>query len=80
MFEAFRASSKLLKTFKGHTNVVKSIDYSTFGDDQFICSGSYDKTVCVWDVDTNKQIQLFNEHSDYVYCVKFSQHHYHYHR
>ncbi|ETO07357.1 hypothetical protein RFI_30035, partial [Reticulomyxa filosa] len=56
-----------------------SIDYSTFDDCQFICSGSSDKTVRVWDVDNNKQIQLFNGHSSIVYCVKFSPYHYHNH-
>ncbi|ETO33150.1 WD repeat protein [Reticulomyxa filosa] len=57
-----------------------SIDYSTFDDCQFICSGSSDKTVCVWDFDNNKQIQSFNEHSNAVYCVKFSPYHYRNHR
>ncbi|ETN98537.1 intracellular protein transport protein USO1, partial [Reticulomyxa filosa] len=72
-------SFKLLKTFTGHTGNVWSIDYSTFDDCQFICSGSQDKTVRVWDVDNNKQIQSFNEHSNYVYCAKFSSYHYHNH-
>ncbi|ETO35724.1 WD repeat-containing protein, partial [Reticulomyxa filosa] len=62
-------------------SAVNSIDYSTFDDCQFICSGSLDETVRVWDVDNNKQIQSFNGHSDYVNCVKFSSYHYHnYHR
>ncbi|ETO36060.1 G-protein beta WD-40 repeats containing protein, partial [Reticulomyxa filosa] len=56
---------------------VWSIDYSIFGDCQFICSGSHDKTVRVCDVDNNKQIQSFNGYSDSVYCVKFSSYHYH---
>ncbi|ETO01084.1 F-box and wd40 domain protein, partial [Reticulomyxa filosa] len=73
-------SSKLINTFTGHTNNVWSIDYSTFDDCQFICSGSDDKTARVWDIDNNKQIQSFNRHSSYVYCVKFSQYHYHNHR
>ncbi|ETO36066.1 F-box and wd40 domain protein, partial [Reticulomyxa filosa] len=59
---------------------VWSIDYLTFDDCQFICSGSDNQTVCVWDIDNNKQIQSFNEHSDDVYCVKFSSYHYHNHR
>ncbi|ETO22190.1 hypothetical protein RFI_15009 [Reticulomyxa filosa] len=36
-FDLFR-SSKLLKTFNGHTNIVWNIDYSTFDDEPFICS------------------------------------------
>ncbi|ETO08062.1 hypothetical protein RFI_29328, partial [Reticulomyxa filosa] len=65
MFDIFRSSSKLINTFTGHTNYVWSIDYSTFDDYQFICSGSEDNTVRVWDVDNNKQIQLFNGHSNH---------------
>ncbi|ETO01877.1 hypothetical protein RFI_35562 [Reticulomyxa filosa] len=77
MLETFRLSSKLLNTFIGHTTTVWSVDYSTFDDCQFICSGSHDNTVRVWDVDNNKQIQSFNGHSSPVYCVKFSSYHYH---
>ncbi|ETO08969.1 WD-40 repeat protein, partial [Reticulomyxa filosa] len=79
MFETFRSSSKLINTFTGHTNSVFSIDYSTFDDGRFICSGSRDNTILVWDVDNNKQIRSFNGHSSYVYCVKFSSYHYHNH-
>ncbi|ETO07940.1 WD-repeat protein, partial [Reticulomyxa filosa] len=77
MFDIFRSSSKLINTFTGHNSYVWSIDYSTFGDYQFICSGSGDQTVCVWDVDNNKQIKSFNGHSSFVHCVKFSSYHYH---
>ncbi|ETO11763.1 WD-40 repeat protein, partial [Reticulomyxa filosa] len=77
MFDTFCSSAKLINTFTGHTRVVYSIDYSIFDDSQLICSGSSDKTVRVWDVVNNKQIQSFNEHSNYVYCVKFSSYHYH---
>ncbi|ETO33314.1 WD-40 repeat protein, partial [Reticulomyxa filosa] len=77
MFETFRSSSKLLSIFTGHTDYVWGIDYSIFDDRQFICSGSSDKTVCVWDIDTNKKIRSFNEHLGTVFCVKFSPYHYH---
>ncbi|ETO09439.1 hypothetical protein RFI_27940, partial [Reticulomyxa filosa] len=77
IFDFFRLSLKLLNTFTGHAKCVKSIDYSTFDDKQFICSGSDDKTVRVWDIDSNKQIQSFNEHLSCVHCVKFSPYHYH---
>ncbi|ETO04496.1 WD repeat protein, partial [Reticulomyxa filosa] len=77
IFDMFCASSKLINTFTGHTSCVNSIDYSKFDDCQFICSGSDDTTICVWDVDNNKKIQSFNGHSRPVYCVKFSSYHYH---
>ncbi|ETO07267.1 WD-40 repeat protein, partial [Reticulomyxa filosa] len=76
IFDTFHSSSKLINTFTGHTKLVYNIDYLTFGDCQFICFGSHDNTVRVWDVDNNKQIQSFNEHASYVYCVKFSSYHY----
>ncbi|ETO00289.1 WD-40 repeat protein [Reticulomyxa filosa] len=76
MLDSFCSSSKLISTFTGHTNIVWSIDRSIFDDSQLICSGSGDSTVRVWDIDTNKQIQLFDEHSASVYCVKFSPYHY----
>ncbi|ETO11343.1 G-protein beta WD-40 repeats containing protein [Reticulomyxa filosa] len=63
MFDTFFLSSKLINIFNGHTDTVWSIDYLTFGDCQFICSGSHDQIVYVWDIDNNKQIQSFNEHS-----------------
>ncbi|ETO05850.1 WD repeat-containing protein [Reticulomyxa filosa] len=75
MLDTFRSSSKLLKTFKEHTSCVTSIDYSTFHH-QLICSASSDKTVRVWDVKKNEQIE-FNEHSSNVNCVKFSPYHRH---
>ncbi|ETO36134.1 WD-40 repeat protein, partial [Reticulomyxa filosa] len=80
IIDTFCSSSKLLKTLTGHTSYVYSIDHSTFDGGQFICSGSGDKTARVWDVDNNKQIQLFNGHSSYVYCVRFSKYHYHNYR
>ncbi|ETO36055.1 WD-40 repeat-containing protein, partial [Reticulomyxa filosa] len=80
MFDTFRSSSKLINTFNGHTKAVWSIDYSTFDNCQFICSGSTDETILVCDVDNNKQIQSFSGHSSEVYCVKFSSYHYHNHR
>ncbi|ETO33758.1 WD-40 repeat-containing protein, partial [Reticulomyxa filosa] len=76
MLDPFCSTSKLLKTFIGHTSYVWSIDCSIFDYDKFICSGSDDCTVRVWDIETNKQINLFDEHSNHVYCVKFSTYHY----
>ncbi|ETO07875.1 G-protein beta WD-40 repeats containing protein [Reticulomyxa filosa] len=79
-FEVFCSSSKLLRTLIEHKSCVTSIDYSMFDDGQFICSGSNNKTICVWELDSNKLIQSLNEHSSHVYGVKFSSYHYHNHR
>ncbi|ETO11862.1 G-protein beta WD-40 repeats containing protein, partial [Reticulomyxa filosa] len=79
MFDNFCSSSELLKILTGHTKIVWSIDYLAFEGGQFICSGSNDNTVRVWDIDNNKQIQSFNGHSGAVYSVRFSPHHYYNH-
>ncbi|ETO31380.1 G-protein beta WD-40 repeats containing protein [Reticulomyxa filosa] len=76
-FNLLLSSPKLISTFNGHTSSVLSIDYSTFDGNEFICSGSEDKTICVWNIDNNKQTQLFNGHSNIMYCAKFSRYHYH---
>ncbi|ETO15070.1 WD-40 repeat-containing protein [Reticulomyxa filosa] len=76
LFNIFCVSSKLLNTLTGHTEELQSIDYKKFNDRQLICSGSCDKTVRVWDVDNNKQIQLFDKCPTSVNCVKFSSYHY----
>ncbi|ETO05943.1 hypothetical protein RFI_31452 [Reticulomyxa filosa] len=77
LLDIFCSSSKLTKTFSGHNDYVWSIDYSAFGCDKLLCSGSEDKTVRIWDVESGRQIKLFQGHSDPVYCVKFSPYHYH---
>ncbi|KAH7906315.1 WD40-repeat-containing domain protein [Hygrophoropsis aurantiaca] len=41
------------KVFKGHTNWVVSVAY--FSDGERIISGSFDKTVRIWNVETQKQ-------------------------
>ncbi|ETO32118.1 hypothetical protein RFI_04998, partial [Reticulomyxa filosa] len=74
-FDLFR-SAKLLKTCRGHTSVVSSMDYLSSDDGQFLCSGSLDQTVRVWDMNTSKQLKIFNGHFGYVWCVKFSPNHY----
>ncbi|ETO14891.1 hypothetical protein RFI_22474 [Reticulomyxa filosa] len=66
-------SAKQLKTFVGHSTYVWSLQYVSLDGKHFLCSGSGDKTVRMWDVETTKQVNIFNGHSGYVYCVKFSQ-------
>ncbi|ETO32164.1 WD repeat-containing protein [Reticulomyxa filosa] len=80
IFDTFCSSSGLVRVSHGHTFCVSSIDFLTFDDCQLLCSGSFDKTVSVWDVEAKKQIQSFNRHSSYVSCVKFSSYHYYHHR
>ncbi|ETO20521.1 WD-40 repeat protein [Reticulomyxa filosa] len=70
---------KLNKIFIGHKSIVWSIDYSIFGDDQFICSGSDDKTIRLWDINNNKQLRSFDKDLESVLCVKFAPYLYYNH-
>jgi pre-mRNA-processing factor 17 len=53
----------------GHSRTVKDVCFNNDGT-QFL-SGSYDKTVKLWDTETGKCIQRFNAQS-IVNCIKFN--------
>ena len=53
-----------------HTDAIKSISFSH--DNQFLVSGSIDKTVRVWSLTDNRLIETFNAHMAGVNKVKFS--------
>ncbi|ETO01074.1 hypothetical protein RFI_36367, partial [Reticulomyxa filosa] len=65
----------LLKAFDKCNGPVRNFDYVAFDNDQLLCFGSENNTVCLWNIKTNEQIQSFNGHSDYVNCVRFSPYH-----
>ena len=58
------------KTFKGHTDWVKSVSISS--DGKFIASGSDDQTVKLWSVETGKMIKEFKGHTSHVDSVSIS--------
>ncbi|ETO25236.1 WD-40 repeat protein [Reticulomyxa filosa] len=66
---------KSLKTLNGHNGTIYSID--SLNNDKYICSGSSDNTIRVWDIETSKQIQMFHKHLGSVICVKYSPYHSH---
>ena len=57
--------AKLQKTLEGHTHAVSCVAFH--GD--YIVSGSYDKTLKVWDQQTGKCIRTLEGHKHAVYCV-----------
>lgn len=61
---------KFKQSFGGHTNWVKSAQFSA--DSRMVASGSDDRTVRIWDVEhEGKEIQKFTDHTGMVNCVKF---------
>ncbi|MEM7759907.1 MAG: NB-ARC domain-containing protein [Cyanobacteria bacterium P01_A01_bin.40] len=61
---------KLLLTFKGHDNWVRSVAFSP--DSHTLASASYDKTVKLWDCRNGKSIGTYIGHSHGVASVTFS--------
>ncbi|ETO35726.1 hypothetical protein RFI_01336, partial [Reticulomyxa filosa] len=41
------------------------------GNGYRICSGSFDQTIRIWDIETAKQFDIFKGHTDYVNSVKY---------
>ncbi len=56
--------------FKGHKDSVTNIAFSP--DGKKLASGSSDKTVRLWDVETGKQLHTLKGHRENVMCLAFS--------
>ena len=59
-FEKRNFSSEI-RTFKGHTGSVYSVAISPNG--KYIVSGSWDKTIKLWDINTGELIRTFKGHT-----------------
>jgi WD40 repeat protein len=59
----------LTATLKGHSDRVWCLAFSD--DDKRLASGSYDKTVTMWDVETGKLLQNYAGHRSGVATVQF---------
>ena len=56
-----------MREFRGHSSSVLSLAWSK---NNFLITGSMDKTVKLWHVDRDRCLQTF-EHEDFVTSVKF---------
>ena len=54
----------------GHSHSVRSVAFSN--DGHHVVSGSYDKTVRIWDCHTGNEVRMY-QHSNMVECVAFSR-------
>ncbi|KAM0346961.1 hypothetical protein ACHAP4_011568 [Fusarium culmorum] len=63
--------SAVLQTLEGHTDLVSSVVFSKAG--KLIASGSWDKTVKIWNVATGKEERTLEGHTDSVSSVVFSK-------
>ncbi|KAJ3067085.1 hypothetical protein HK102_007501, partial [Quaeritorhiza haematococci] len=65
-------TGKVLKIFKGHTGPVTSVAVvygSSTGKEEFLITGSWDKTAKKWDIETKECVQTFTGHTDFVKCL-----------
>ena len=62
--------STLLMMLNGHTSYVSSVAFSS--DGTRIVSGSWDKSVRIWDASTGALLTMLNGHTSYVSSVAFS--------
>ena len=58
------------RKYEGHTSLVRSVAFSP--DKQLMASGSYDKTLRIWETASGRCLQTLKGHSHYVTSVAFS--------
>jgi WD40 repeat protein len=54
----------------GHTNTVDAVAFSP--DARWLASGSYDKTIRIWDLSTGRTLHTLTAHTDDVWSLSFS--------
>ncbi|MCC5643027.1 hypothetical protein LC607_08765 [Nostoc sp. CHAB 5824] len=59
-----------IHTLQGHCDSIRSVAFSP--DGKIIASGSYDRTIKLWNVGTVREIYTLQGHSDYIHSVAFS--------
>ncbi|KAJ3333886.1 hypothetical protein HDU76_001802 [Blyttiomyces sp. JEL0837] len=64
-------TGKSIRLYKGHTGPVTSltVQYSSNGKDEFLYTGSWDKTIRKWSVETGETLLTFTGHSDFIKTI-----------
>ncbi|ETO03566.1 hypothetical protein RFI_33836, partial [Reticulomyxa filosa] len=60
------------ETLNRHTKDVNHVQFSPFSCGQYLCSGSDDKTIHLWDIKTLSLLHVFNGHTNIVLCIDIS--------
>ena len=58
------------QTFVGHRGIVSSVTWSPC--DNYIASGSYDRTIKIWDVHSGECLQSFDKHKTFIFSLSWS--------
>ena len=61
---------KPLRSFHGHNHFVSSLALNS--DSTKLVSGSWDKTIRLWDIPSSKSEQIFKGHTKDILCIAFS--------
>jgi guanine nucleotide-binding protein subunit beta-2-like 1 protein len=69
--ESKKIVGKPLRSLHGHNHFVSSLALNS--DSTKLISGSWDKTIRLWDVPSSKSEKIFKGHTKDVLCVGFSQ-------
>lgn len=68
-FSSPTSTLRTLCILRGHSSNVWSIHFSQ--DTLLLCSSSSDKTVKIWNLETEESVFTFTQHTDIVWCCSF---------
>ncbi|CAG7854250.1 SubName: Full=Uncharacterized protein {ECO:0000313/EMBL:CCA67510.1} [Serendipita indica DSM 11827] len=63
------STGKTLQLFKGHTGPVTCLQIVKTPKTQLLLTGSWDKTMRVWDIASTKALSVTSMHSDFLKCL-----------
>lgn len=71
IFQGPISAQRLIKTMSGHTNAISSLDFSESG--KMICTGSWDKTIRVWNPATGETSRIIETGKNIVFTTAISK-------